>query len=196
MFNRLCLCLAALFLASPAAAHSGDPSNGDLIGGVLHGFMVLDHMVPLAAIGLWAMFLGRPAIFVLPLCFPLFLAAGAAGNMLDLVPAMPDIAIWIATGAVAAGLLVTIGVEPPLWIALILVAAFGALLGYEHGAGLSLGDQNSVVWALGFAAACLGYQVAGALAGLLVTFFVNPMVVRFAGAAATAFAVYNLSLVM
>jgi hydrogenase/urease accessory protein HupE len=67
--------LALAGLISPALAHSGHA--GGLAAGLAHPFTGLDHMLAMVAVGLWASQLGRPAIVMLPLVFPVTVAAGA-----------------------------------------------------------------------------------------------------------------------
>src|SRR5499433_2920127 len=95
--------LAALVLASrPALAHIVDGSaTGGFLGGFAHPLFGLDHVVAMVAVGLWGAFLGAPALWVLPVVFPLVMAiAGAAG-----VFGLPLVGIetGIALSAIALG---------------------------------------------------------------------------------------------
>ena len=59
----------------PALAHSGS-SAGGFIGGFAHPLFGPDHVVAMVAVGLWGAFLGAPAIWLLPIVFPLVMAIG------------------------------------------------------------------------------------------------------------------------
>jgi urease accessory protein len=61
---------------APGLAHSGSASGG-FIGGFAHPLFGPDHVVAMVAVGLWGAFLGAPAIWLLPIVFPLVMAAGA-----------------------------------------------------------------------------------------------------------------------
>ena len=73
--TRFVVALLALMAAVPACAHTGSLAGG-FIGGFAHPVFGPDHVVAMVAVGLWGAFLGRPAIFLLPVIFPLVMAAG------------------------------------------------------------------------------------------------------------------------
>ena len=52
------------------------------MSGVLHPITGWDHVIAMVAVGLWGAFLGRPAIWVLPVVFPLVMAFGGAMGVL------------------------------------------------------------------------------------------------------------------
>src|SRR6202790_4850432 len=66
-----------------AFAHIG---QGDISGGLLAGFRHpvsgLDHVVAMVAVGLWGAQLGRPAIWLLPVTFPIVMAFGGMLGLL------------------------------------------------------------------------------------------------------------------
>lgn len=73
---------AALTLAAlPAPGQTGEG-----VGGLASGFQQpipgLDHVLAMAAVGLWGAILGAPALWMLPVAFPVAMAyAGALGVM-------------------------------------------------------------------------------------------------------------------
>ena len=73
---RILMVVLAAACASAAAAHTGSVAGG-FVGGLAHPVFGLDHVVAMVAVGLWGAFLGAPAIVVLPIVFPLVMAAGA-----------------------------------------------------------------------------------------------------------------------
>ena len=67
---------AALALAPvPALAHTGSVTGG-FMGGFAHPLLGPDHVAAMVAVGLWGSFLGAPAIYLLPVVFPLVMAVG------------------------------------------------------------------------------------------------------------------------
>src|SRR5262249_20385200 len=74
-------CSGAMFLllimAVPALAHEGSGTGG-FIGGFSHPLLGPDHIVAMLAVGLWGAFLGAPAMWTLPIVFPLVMARGGA----------------------------------------------------------------------------------------------------------------------
>ena len=69
----------------------------------------------MVAVGLWGAFLGPPAIVILPVVFPLVMAAGGVLGILG-VP-LPGVEIGIAVSAVLLGMMVALAAQPPLWVA-------------------------------------------------------------------------------
>ena len=132
---------AALLLvltAVPASAHTGSLSGG-FLGGFAHPLFGADHVVAMVAVGLWGAFLGAPAIFVLPIIFPLVMAAGGVLGILGLPLAGAEVAI--AASAIVLGVMVASAARPPLWIAAAIVGAFAIFHGYAHGAELPAGTD-------------------------------------------------------
>src|SRR5689334_898309 len=77
------LASAAMLAATPVFAHSGSASGG-LIGGLMHPLLGPDHVAAMVAVGLWGAFLGAPAIWLLPIVFPLVMAFGGVLGVLGL----------------------------------------------------------------------------------------------------------------
>jgi urease accessory protein len=129
---RVMLVAATLgaILSTPALAHTGE-SGGGFISGLAHPVFGPDHVVAMVAVGLWGAFLGAPAIWLLPVVFPLVMALGGVLGILG-VP-MVGVETAIATSAIVLGLMVAFVVRPPLWAAAVLVGVFAIFHGYAHG---------------------------------------------------------------
>src|SRR5258705_13775413 len=113
----------------PAVAHIVDGSaTGGFLGGFAHPLFGLDHVVAMVAVGLWGAFLGPPAIWLLPIIFPLVMALGGVLGIVG-VP-LPAAETGIASSAIVLGLMVAMAARPPLWAAAVLVGAFAILHGY------------------------------------------------------------------
>ena len=73
------LVVALVLAGRPAFAHIVDGSaTGGFLGGFAHPLFGLDHVVAMIAVGLWGSFLGPPAIWLLPITFPMVMALGGA----------------------------------------------------------------------------------------------------------------------
>ena len=107
------------------------------MGGFAHPVFGPDHVIAMVAVGLWGAFLGAPAIYILPIVFPLVMAAGGVLGILG-VP-LPGVEIGIAVSAVMLGMMVALAAQPPLWVAAVLVGAFAIFHGHAHGAELPPG---------------------------------------------------------
>jgi urease accessory protein len=172
--------LAALVLASrPALAHIVDGSaSGGFLGGFAHPLFGLDHVVAMVAVGLWGAFLGPPAIWLLPITFPMVMALGGAIAILG-VP-VPGVEIGIASSAIVLGGMIALAARPPLVVAALIVGAFAIFHGHAHGAELPPGT-DAVAFSVGFVMATGLLHLAGIAFGLLTRWPAGRIGVRAAG---------------
>jgi len=130
--RRALACLGSLALAvpAPALAHVRGGEAIGLVSGLQHPVSGLDHVLAMVAVGLWGAQLGAPAIWLLPVTFPMVMAFG---GMLGLVGVkLPGIEIGIACSAIAlgvavahlAGLLLWPAVAEHVVVTLLLIAAW------------------------------------------------------------------------
>ena len=178
IFRRCLLSLAFALLASPALAHSEAGVAIDFMGGFMHPIFGPDHVVAMVAVGLWGAFLGAPAIWLLPVVFPLMMAVAGAFGVLG-VP-LPGVEIGIAVSAIMLGTMVALAAKPPLWIAAVLVAAFAIFHGHAHGAELPVG-ADAVAFSMGFVIATGMLHVSGIAFGTLSHWPAGRTAVRAAG---------------
>ena len=91
-------------------------------------------MIAMVAVGIWGAQLGTPAIWILPITFPMVMAVGGALGALG-VP-IPGIEIGIALSGIVLGIFVAFAARPPLVVAAIVVGLFAIFHGHAHGAEL------------------------------------------------------------
>jgi urease accessory protein len=164
--------------AVPALAHVGTGGVGGLTAGFLHPLTGPDHIVAMVAVGLWGAFLGAPAIWALPVLFPMVMAFGGAWGMLGLP--LPFVETGVAASGLVLGLMVLLGVEAPLWIAAVLVGAFAIFHGYAH--GVELPDAaEPLAYSLGFVVATGLLHLCGIGFGSLTQWPVGRVAVRTGG---------------
>ena len=172
--------LAAFALAAPLAqAHEGAGLAGGFMSGFAHPLLGWDHVVAMLAVGLWGAFLGAPALWLLPVVFPLVMAAGGALGVLG-VP-LPAVEIGIAVSAIALGGVVAGALRPPLWVAALLVALFAIFHGHAHGTELPQA-ANPLAYSLGFVIATGLLHLTGIALGLLTRWPAGRIAVRGMGA--------------
>jgi len=172
-----------MFASSAALAHSGDGANGGFGAGFMHPILGWDHVVAMVAVGLWGAFLGRPAIWVLPVVFPLVMAFGGALGVIG-VP-LPAVETGIAASAIVLGCMVALAARPPLWVAAVIVGIFAIFHGHAHGTELPA-SANPLAFSLGFVIATGMLHVCGIAFGLLVRWPYGKLVVRLCGGAIAA----------
>ena len=182
--------LAVALAATPASAHGiGGPLFG-FIDGLAHPLFGPDHIAAMVAVGLWGAFLGAPAIWLLPVVFPLVMALGGALAIVG-VP-LPGVEIGIAVSAIVLGLLIALAARPPLWVAALVVGAFAIFHGHSHGTGIDR-DAGAVAYTLGFVIATGVLHLCGIGFGLLSRWPAGRMAVRAAGGAIAMAGVIFLS---
>jgi urease accessory protein len=176
----LLLPFALTWTFASALAHSGGSVVGGFLGGVAHPLFGPDHIIAMVAVGLWGAFLGPPAIWLLPVVFPLVMAGGGMLGILG-VP-IPGVEIGIASSAVVLGLMVALAARPPLAVAAVLVGAFAIFHGHAHGAELPRG-ADALAYSLGFVIATGLLHLCGIAFGLLARWPTGRLAVRSAGSA-------------
>src|ERR1041385_2949520 len=179
MMRAIVIALLVLAAASPVLAHTGSVSRG-FTGGFSHPLFGLDHAIAMVAVGLWGAFLGTPAIFILPVVFPLVMAMGGVLGILG-VP-LPGVELGIAASAVILGGMVALAARPPLWVAAVIVGAFAICHGHAHGAELPPG-ADAVAYSLGFVIATGLLHLTGIAFGSLARWPAGRIAVRAAGGA-------------
>lgn len=72
------LAILLLGFSVTAGAHEGAGIVGGFSSGFMHPLLGWDHVAAMVAVGLWGAILGYPAIWLLPVVFPLVMAVGGA----------------------------------------------------------------------------------------------------------------------
>jgi urease accessory protein len=171
-----------MMLPPPVWAHTQPGSVAGLLAGLLHPVSGLDHVLAMVAVGLWGAQLGAPAMWLLPVTFPLVMAFGGFLGLLG-VP-LPGVELGIAASAVLLGAMVATESRPPLWLAASLVAIFAVFHGHAHGTELPPG-QSGLLYSAGFVVATGSLHAAGIVIGLMHRFRTGRIALQAAGAVVT-----------
>jgi urease accessory protein len=158
------LAVTAAVAAGAAQAHTGNAAVGGFATGFMHPILGWDHVAAMVAVGLWGALLGQPAIWLLPVTFPLVMALGGAAGASG-VP-LPGIETGIAASAIVIGLAVMLAARPPLTVAAVIVAFFAIFHGHAHGTEMPLA-LNPLAYAAGFVIATGLLHLCGIALGLL-----------------------------
>ena len=185
--NRRCLPHAVrvawlwLVLVWPvtALAHTRGGEALGFIRGIQHPISGLDHVLAMVAVGLWGAQLGAPAVWLLPVTFPMVMAFGGMLALLGLP--LPGIEVGIAVSAIVLGVMVWQEARPPLWVAAGLVGFFAIFHGHAHGAELPAG-ANGLLYSIGFVIATGCLHAAGIAMGLVHRWPAGQVALRLAGA--------------
>lgn len=176
--------LRAALLAIAAApvvalAHEETGQAAGILAGLAHPVSGLDHVLAMIAVGLWGAQLGAPAVWVLPVTFPLVMAFGGFLGLLG-IP-LPGVEIGIALSAMLLGLAVAGEARPPLAVAAVLVGFFAVFHGHAHGTELPEG-QSGLMYSIGFVVATGCLHATGIAIGLIHKWPAGRIALRVAGA--------------
>ena len=183
MRHRAILGLSMVLLlggASGAHAHVEEGLAGSFVTGLAHPLSGLDHVLAMVAVGLWGAQLGAPAVWVLPVAFPVMMAMGGMLGLMGLP--LPGIEYGIAASATLLGAAVMCAVRAPLGVAAVLVGFFAIFHGHAHGTELPPG-QSALLYSMGFVIATGGLHTAGIGIGATHRWGWGRTLLRVAGAA-------------
>jgi urease accessory protein len=154
MFQGVLIILFSLAWAQTACAHVEGGQAAGFFTGLQHPWSGLDHVLAMIAVGLWGAQLGSPALWLLPIAFPMMMSMGAMLGLLG-IP-VPGVEIGIALSAIVLGTMVMAEVQPKLAIAIAMVGIFAIFHGHAHGTELPPG-QSGLLYSMGFviATGCL-----------------------------------------
>jgi len=188
--DRLSVLLAVYLAPSIAFAHvEGSPAGG-FTTGLSHPISGLDHVLAMIAVGLWGAQLGNPAIWVLPVAFPMVMAFGGTLGLMGL--GLPGIELGIAFSGLALGSMILMEVRPPLWTAVALVGFFAIFHGHAHGTELPDG-ASSLYYSVGFVIATGCLHATGIAVGLIHRWPIGRVALRCGGAVVAAGGIYFLA---
>ncbi|MEJ2136732.1 MAG: HupE/UreJ family protein [Desulfofustis sp.] len=179
----LCLGLfiGAVCLLNPAIAQA-HMEQGQAIGfltGLSHPISGLDHVLAMIAVGLWGAQLGAPAVWLLPVTFPMMMAFGGFLGLVGFP--LPGVEIAIALSAVLLGIMVASEAKPSLVVAGAIVAFFAVFHGHAHGTELPAG-QSGLLYSIGFVIATGCLHGIGIAIGAVHRWPIGRVLLRFSGA--------------
>jgi urease accessory protein len=169
----------SLLWAASAQAHVERGQAIGFITGLEHPWSGLDHVLAMIAVGLWGAQLGNPALWILPVTFPMVMSLGAMMGLLG-IP-LPGIEIGIAVSAILLGAMVLGEVKPKLYIAAVMVGFFAIFHGHAHGTELPAG-QSGLLYSMGFVIATGCLHGIGITIGLIHRWPAGKLALRGAGA--------------
>jgi urease accessory protein len=157
---------ALLLLPALAQAHTeGAAAGSGFLTGFRHPLGGLDHVLAMLAVGMWGAQLGPPALWALPVAFPLVMALGGVAGILGLP--IPPVELGITASVIVLGAMIALDRHPPLAVAALLVAFFAVFHGYAHGTELP-GQTGAVAYSAGFVLATGLIHLTGIGIGLVV----------------------------
>lgn len=175
------LCVA--LYAQTAHAHTELGKAAGFTSGFSHPLSGWDHILAMIAVGLWGAQLGAPAVWVLPVVFPMVMAFGGFMGLMHM--RLPGVEFGIAFSAVLLGAMVLGEVKSNkkgfLVFAAILVGMFGLFHGHAHGAEMQE-DHSAMLYSIGFVIATGLLHALGIAIGLIHRWPSGKIALRAAGA--------------
>jgi urease accessory protein len=171
-----CVAVAA---SLPVLAHDDQGQAIGFVAGLAHPISGLDHVLAMVAVGVWGAQLGMPALWILPVIFPMVMALG--GMLALLGVAIPGVEIGIAASALLLGAMVLLEARPPLSVAAAMVGVLAIFHGHAHGTELPAG-ASGLLYSIGFVVATGCLHGAGIAIGTLHRFARGRLALRAAGA--------------
>lgn len=176
--GRLAACALLLLAPCAALAHDEAGQAAGFLSGLAHPVSGLDHVLAMVAVGLWGAVLGAPAIWVLPVAFPVVMAFGGLLGLLGVT--VPGVEIGIAVSAIVLGAMVLAELRLPIWLAAAIVACFAVFHGHAHGRELPEG-ASALLYSLGFVVATGLLHSAGIVLGAARRWDAGRQTLRLAG---------------
>ena len=175
----LLIAASILFWTSLAEAHPQQGQSSGFLTGFLHPWSGADHILAMIAVGIWGAQLGTPAIWLLPVTFPMVMAIGGFLGLIGI--RLPGVEIGIALSALLLGAAVCAEARPKLIFAAILVGCFGLFHGHAHGTELPAG-QSGLLYSMGFVIATGCLHAIGIALGLVNRWPIGKVALRAGGA--------------
>jgi urease accessory protein len=176
--SRIVVATLLALVSAVASAHQESGQTAGFLAGLAHPVSGMDHVLAMIAVGLWGAVLGAPAIWVLPVAFPVVMAFGGLLGLLGF--SLPGVEIGIAVSAIVLGAMVATEVRPPIALAAVIVAFFAIFHGHAHGRELPEGT-SALLYSLGFVVATGLLHAVGIVLGVAHRWPAGRQVVRVAG---------------
>jgi urease accessory protein len=180
---------ATLLFPHYAWAHVGTGEAGGFTIGLQHPVSGLDHVIAMLAVGLWGAQLGAPALWLLPVVFPMMMAMGGTLGLMS-IPLL-GVEVGIAVSAVVLGLVVLCEARLKIQLALLIVGFFAVFHGHAHGTELPPG-QSGLLYSMGFVAATGCLHGIGIAIGLIHRWRFGRLMLRGAGCIVCVGGIYFL----
>ena len=172
--------IATVLVWAPSVpAHVEGGQAAGFMTGLSHPWSGLDHVLAMIAVGIWGAQLGNPALWLLPVTFPMVMALGALMGLIGMP--IPGVEVGIALSALLLGVMVLGEARPQLIFAALLVGFFAIFHGHAHGTELPPG-QSGLLYSMGFVIATGCLHGMGITIGLIHRWPAGRLALRCAGA--------------
>jgi len=156
--------LTMLAIPGVAAAHQVAGESIGWLSGLLHPLVNADHVLAVAAVGLWFAQSGGRWVYLMPFSFAILMLAGGCLALIPLEMAYVESAMPLLVLSVGLMLVFALKLSSPL--VMIWVCCFALLHGYTHAADMLL-DVNARAYTAGFVLVTVLLNYIGVITGLM-----------------------------
>lgn len=167
-----------LFSGASAHAHIQHGAAAGFTTGFCHPWSGWDHILAMVAVGVWGVQLGQPAIWLLPVTFPVIMSIGGFLGLIGCP--LPGAEVGIGLSALLLGSMVALEARPPIWLAVLMVGIFGLFHGHAHGTELPP-NEDGLSYSIGFVIATGTLHGVGITLGLIHHWKAGALALRIAG---------------
>ena len=180
--------LSLLFLLPAVAiAHTGVGETTGFIHGFSHPLGGVDHLLAMAAVGLWVAQIGGRALWVVPSTFVILMILGGALGFSG-IP-VPFIEEGILASVLVLGVLIAGAFKFPVIFNALIVGFFALFHGHAHGTEMPVAI-GATSYSIGFALATAMLHTVGIASGTFLQKINLEKVNRFAGGAIALSGIY------
>jgi urease accessory protein len=176
--HRFVLLLLLISVPLAAQAHPGHEIASSFSEGLTHPLSGVDHLLAMLAVGLWAGQLGRPARWLLSLCFVGVMTVGGALAVVGV--RLPGTEAIVLCSVLVSGLALATAARAPITISGGLVGIFALAHGSAHGVEMGPGT-SAVLYGCGLVLTTVVLQLAGLELGRLAIHSQRQKWLRYAG---------------
>ncbi|MER8606647.1 HupE/UreJ family protein [Mesorhizobium sp. M0644] len=148
-------------LASPALAHVGAGHADGFAAGIAHPLMGLDHLLAMAAVGVWSAVAMPSRVLVAPATFVAMMMTGAALAFAGI--GLPAVEGMIALSVLALGIMIVAGAGLPGMLGIGLAGFFALFHGHAHASETT---GAALAYIAGFTLSTAALHLAGTGIGL------------------------------
>lgn len=176
-----------LLLSGVAVAHTGVGETTGFIHGFSHPIIGADHLLAMAAVGLWAAQIGGRALLAVPCTFVIVMVLGGMLGFSGI--SVPFIEEGILISVLVLGVLIAGAFKFPLTYSALIVGFFALFHGHAHGAEMQ-SAMSAVSYTIGFALATALLHIVGMVVGVFIQRTNLEKVNRLAGSAIALSGIY------
>ncbi len=158
--KRTIFALAATLslVSNPVLAHTGIGSVSGVAAGFGHPISGLDHILAMIAVGILAAQLGGRSVWFVPAAFVGMMIVGGFLGVANV--AIPFVEQGITGSVIILGLVIAVGRQMPMAIAMTMVGVLAIFHGHAHGTEIPV-NASGMEYGVGFAMATALLHAAG-----------------------------------